>query len=253
MNKIRYWLAAIAVMGCVGAAAAQEQNPQSPQSKSAGLITRTVDVKYADLYKIVSTLNPIAKANGTIITADSRARVLLLTGSPERIGEMESLVRRLDIAPASEKNLELTVYLLTANDSNRASQNIPQQLDPALKQLRSIFNYKSYQVLDTIFMRNRILEHGSTSGFLAQLEGESKSASSLLPGRYNLSYGHSYLTQDDRGDLIHLDNVSLQVGQVSGISTNIDLRPGQMVVVGKSNFETGNGALIAVITARVVD
>ena len=73
-----------------------------------------------------------------------------------------------------------------------------------------------------------------------------------MPGRYILSY-NSYLTHDERGDLIHLDNVSLQIGQVSGITTNIDLRPGQMVVVGKSNFETGIGALIAVVTATVVD
>lgn len=253
MNKIRYWLTAIAVMWCLGGVAAQEQNPQPPQQKSAALITRTVEVKYADLYQIVSTLNPIAKVNGTIITADSRARVLLLTGGPERIAEMESLIRRLDIAPVTEKNIELTVYLLMANDSTSASQNLPPQLDPVLKQLRSIFNYKSYQLLDTIFMRNRILEHGSTSGFLALPGSDTKSPASLMSGRYNLSYSHSYLTHDEKGDLIHFDKVSLGIAQASGIDTNIDLRPGQMVVVGKSNLETGSGALIAVITARLVD
>lgn len=252
MNKIRYWLTAIAVMWCLGGVAAQEQNPQPPQQKPANLITRTVEVKYADLYQIARTLDPIAKANGTIITADSRAKVLLLTGSPEQISGMESLVRRLDTAPAPEKSIELTIYLLTASDSTSASQNIPQQLDPAMKQLRSIFNYKSYQLLDTIFMRNRTLERGSTVGFLASPEGEAKSFLAL-PRNYTFTYSHSYLVHDEKGDLIHLDNVSLQIGHGSSISTNIDLRPGQMVVVGKSNFETGNGALIAVVTVRVVD
>jgi hypothetical protein len=240
-------------MWCLGGVAAQEQNPQPPQQKSAALITRTVEVKYADLYQIVSTLNPIAKANGTIITADSRAKVLLLTGSPERIAEMESLVRRLDTAPVNAKSIELTVYLLLASSSSGAAQAIPQQLGPTLKQLSSIFNYHYYQVLDTIFMRNRVLDRGSTSGFLALPGSDTKSPTSLMSGKYNFSYSHSYLTHDEKGDLIHLDNVSLQVGQNSGISTGIDLRPGQMVVVGKTSFETGNGALIAVITAAVVD
>ena len=191
MNKIRYWLTAIAVMWCLGGVAAQEQNPQPPQQKPANLITRTVEVKYADLYQIARTLDPIAKANGTIITADSRAKVLLLTGSPEQIGEMESLVRRLDTAPAPEKSIELTVYLLTASDSTSASQNIPQQLDPAMKQLRSIFNYKSYQLLDTIFMRNRTLERGSTVGFLASPEGEAKSFLAL-PRNYTFTYSQLF-------------------------------------------------------------
>jgi hypothetical protein len=239
-------------MWCLGGVAAQTQNPQPPQPKPANVITRTVEVRYADLNQIRVTLDPIAKANGTIITADFRTKVLLLTGSPERIGEMESLVRRLDTAPAPEKSIELTVYLLTASDSTGASQNIPPQLDPAMKQLRSIFNYKSYQLLDTIFMRNRTLERGSTVGFLASPEGEAKS-SAVGRGNYSFTYSHSYLTHDEKGDLIHLDNVSLQLWPGSSIATNIDLRPGQMVVVGKSNFETGNGALIAVVTARVVD
>jgi len=252
MNKIRYWLTAIAVMGCLGGAVAQEQNPQPPQQKPANLITRTVEVKYADLYQIARTLDPIAKANGTIITADSRAKVLLLTGSPEQISGMESLVRRLDTTPAPEKNIELTVYLLTASDSSGASQNVPPQLEPALKQLRSIFNYKSYQLLDTIFMRNRTLERGSTLGFLSPPESEAKSPIAI-GGNYSFTYSHSYLTHDEKGDLIHLDNVSLQIGHGSSISTNIDLRPGQMVVVGKSNLGTGGAALIAVVTVRVVD
>jgi hypothetical protein len=245
-------------MWCLGRVAAQEQNPPPAQQKPAAIITRTVEVKYADLYQIVNTLNPIAKANGTIITSDSRAKVLLLTGVPERIAEMESLVRRLDVQPVPERSIELTIYLLTANDSTSASQNMPQQLDPALKQLRSIFNYKSYQLLDTIFMRNRITEHGSTSGILALPGSETKSPASLSPtslmgGKYNFSYTHSYMTHDEKGDLIHLDNVFLQVGQSSAITTSIDLRPGQLVVIGKSNIETGNGALIAVVTAREVD
>jgi hypothetical protein len=35
-------------------------------------------------------------------------------------------------------------------------------------------------------------------------------------------------------------------------STSIDIRPGQMVVVGKTSFE-GNQALIAIITAKIVE
>ncbi len=255
MNKIRYWIITTGILGCLGGVMAWAQTTQPAQEKPANIITRAVQLRYADPYSISSTLSPITKANGIIVTVDSRNKSLLLAGSPERIDEMESLIRRMDTAPAPEKDIEITVYLLTAGDSTGPSQEIPPQLDPVLKQLRSTFTYKSYQLLDTIFMRNRTGAQGRTNGYLPVTEPDK------APGSYSLTYERSYMSRDEKADVIHLSGLILSVaqsgdagrgsGMYGNISTDIDLRAGQMVVVGKTSF--AKSALIAVLSARVVD
>ncbi len=254
MNKKRYWLLAIAVIWCLGGMTAQAQT--APPSVT--MITKAVEVKYGDPYLIKSTLDPIVKANGTVITYDSRNKLLLLTGSPERIGEMESLIRRLDTAPPQVKNIQITIYLLTAGDSSSPATSMPPLLEPALKQLRSTFAYKSYELLDSIFIHNRTGERGSTSGHLSvRVTGppDSKSGVPFTLTKdlsYSFVYGSSYLTQDDHGEVLHLNELDL-ILPAGRISTNLDIRSGQTVVVGKTNLEGGNSALIAVITAKIID
>lgn len=174
MNKIRYWSVAFGIMVCLVGTLSRAQTTQPTQEKPANIITRSVDVKNTDPRQLSYTLAQIAKLSGVLITVDDRNKLLLLTGEPERISDIESLVHRLDTASVPEKDLEITVYLLTAGETAGPSQEIPPQLDPVLKQLRTTFTYKSYQLLDTIFMRNRIGAEGRTNGYLPLGEPEKK-------------------------------------------------------------------------------
>ncbi|MBZ5497050.1 MAG: hypothetical protein LAP85_11660 [Acidobacteriia bacterium] len=258
MTKKRIWLAAVAVAWCLAATESRAQAAQSSQQDPAKVITRSIEVKSADPYSIKTTLDPIAKANGTVITYDSRNKVLILAGDSDRINEMEGLIRRLDVAPPVTRGIELTVYLLFASDVAGSAENLPQQIDPALKQLRATFNYKSYRLLDTAFLRNRIGESGSTNGVISGPtisvpNSETKPESlGLVTQTYTLSYNASYLSHDEKGDVIHLNNVNLKTPS-AGIQTNLDLRPGQLVVVGKTAFARSDSALIAIVTAKIVD
>ena len=71
---------------------------------------------------------------------------------------MESLIRRIDVppSPAQNINVELTAYLLIAGETVGVGQPVPAQLAPALMQLRSTFTYKDYELLETLWMRNRV-------------------------------------------------------------------------------------------------
>lgn len=257
MNNIRHCFAAIAVLVFLGSAALQAQTVKPPaENKPATIITRAIEVKNTDPNQLDYTLRAIAKVKGVVVTVDTKNKLLLLTGEPDTLTEMESLIRRLDTAPVPEKDIEITVYLLTAGETAGPSQEIPPQLEPVLQQLRSTFTYKSYQLLDTIFVRNRSGAEVRTDGSLP------RSAPDGQPGSYTLMYDRSYLTRDEKVDVIHLSRLVLSVsssssevgrggGRGGSISTDIDLRSGQMVVVGKTTI--GQSALIAVINARVVN
>jgi hypothetical protein len=249
MKNVRLLLITIAAVWFLGFMEAQAQNPEPAQDKSANIITRSIDVKNTDVTRIANTLYAIAKATGTTMAPDQANKLIILSGDPDRIAEIESLIRRMDIAPTPSQDfsVELTAYLLVADEVASVEQTVPAQLEPALKQLRSTFTYKSYQLLDTLWMRNRVGSEAETMGNfpMANLEGRVKNAG------YRFSCVISHVTQDGKGNVIHLNNVHIFTPG-GNISTNIDIRPGQMVVVGKTSFE-GNQALIAVLTAKIVD
>jgi hypothetical protein len=98
-------------------------------------------------------------------------------------------------------------------------------------------------------MRNRVGNKAETSGSFPVSEAEPKR---LIASSYSLSCVISHVSQDGKGAVIHLDDLRIITGR-GNITTNIDIRPGQMVVVGKTSFDNGNQALIAVLTAKIVD
>jgi hypothetical protein len=252
MKNIRLLLITIMAVWFLGFMEAQAQDPKSTQEKSGNIITRSIDVKNADVTRIYTTLFAIAKATGTTMAPDQANRLIILTGDPDRLAEMESLIRRIDVPPSPLQSLsiEITAYLLLAGEgTSLLGQPVPAQLEPALKQLRSTFTYKQYWLLDTLWMRNRVGGAAETSGRtpMPEIEGKPRPAS-----LFRISCMISHVTHDAKGDVIHLDNVDI-MSEGGGIRTNIDIRPGQMVVVGKTSFDRGNQALIAVLTAKIVE
>ncbi len=254
MSKIRLSYLAVAVILCFGAIKSAAQTTQAAPERPATVITRTIELKYVDPYQIKSTLDPIAKVNGTIITVDQRSKLVLLTGSPDRITDLESLIRKLDTVPVPDKTIEITGYLLLAGDEPASTQNFPPALEPALKQLRATFNYKTYQLADTLFLRNRTGGSGNTSGnIVLPVTDVPPGNAATRDAAYQFRYERSYLTHEEKGDVIHLSGIYLSLSRNFSISTDIDLRSGQTVIVGKTSLGIGNTGLIAVITARIVD
>jgi hypothetical protein len=246
MKKIGFWLIAISAMCLWGEVRSQAQTPQQPAEKQREVVTRVVDVKYVDPIAFLPVLEPFKSASGAFVSPSQTMKTLTLSGTPEIVAAMEAVVRKLDVAPPPEKSFEVTAHLLMTSDSASSSQSMPTQLEPVLKQLRATFNYKNYQLLDTLVLRNRIGAGGHTS---EEIPDPGFSDHVINCG---LAYSHSQLTHDDRGDIIKLTELDLILGK-GRINTSIDLRVGQMVVVGKTNFAVGNSALIAVLSAKVVD
>lgn len=89
------------------------------------------------------------------------------------------------------------------------------------------------------------------------------------PTLYRFAFGSASITSDNSvGRMIRIDNLRLGakvpvksgpagVSNFStidtGINTNIDVREGQKIVVGKATIDGSNNALFLVLTAKVVD
>jgi len=146
-------------------------------------------------------------------------------------------------------NLELTVYLVSglAEAQGAVKDEVPQDLAATLQQLRGVFAYRSYRLIDAVTLRGR-----NNGG--AEVAGE-------LPdySHYDFRYVRARISSETP-HLVHLDSLRLEITRrhtdridnVALVSTDLDVREGQKTVVGKSAVN-GKDALFLVIVSKVIE
>jgi hypothetical protein len=198
---------------------------------------------------------------GGLAQVNATPGALVVRGSAEAVGVVAEAIKKLDVppAPAPENrpasNVELTVHLLYGS-AQEDPKTVPQDLDNTVRQLRSLFPYKSYRVLDTLIMRSR-------SGQATMLNGTLPGSDSVYSFRYQPEVANGPAPRS-----VRLRNLQLSVKMRSypdpsnktnfqyldsGIQTELDAREGQKTVVGKSNVTGTDDAIILVVSPRVIE
>ena len=158
---------------------------------------------------------------------------------------------------ASGANVELTVYLLSGALQTTGADDVPQDLSSTVKQLHSVFSYKSYKLAESFVLRGR------SSGPKALNGGASTQG--ILPGdalHYEFSYYRVWLTSETPRK-VHIDRLQIVLRNdmphnrptdpVASLTTDLDLIEGQKTVVGKSSVNNAGDALILVIVPKVIE
>jgi hypothetical protein len=153
-------------------------------------------------------------------------------------------------------NVELTVYLLSGALQGTGTDDVPQDLSATVKQLHSVFSYKSYKLAESFVLRGRSSGPKEATG--ARTEG-------ILPGsglHYDFGYNRVWLSAETPRT-VHIDRLQIiltsqsHIGRpadpVASLSTDLDLSEGQKTVVGKSNVNNAGDALILVIVPKVIE
>jgi hypothetical protein len=215
------------------------------QDASTKIVLRVIPLKYASpsaIYKVVSAFQPNA------MQYDDSLHVISVRGNAEMVSAIEEAVKKLDVLPA---DFELTVYLISS--SPQTGDLLPEALNATAKQLHGVFAYKGYQLIDSFVLRGRDGQGGSADG-------------TLKSSTYSFRYGRATV-MEGTPKMVNLQSLNLQIrmptgargdkGQpeykTTGVSTDIDIRDGQKVVVGKSDVNNGESPLILVVTAKVVE
>ena len=245
--KLRLLCASLLILS---AGIAQEKPARQPDA-SDNWPVKMFQVKYAN----VSQLRDVFNVFGAFINANTNLKVLTVRAPQSVLTTIEESIKLLDVPPVPARNIELTVHLLIAS-SQAAASTLPAELDPAIKQLKAIFSYKGYRLLETLLLRTREDQAADMSGNLPS------EAVDHTPISYELHINSARITADGKDRLFRINNLKLNlrvpirgVGGTygAGITTDIDVREGQKVVVGKANIDNSDNALILVLTAKVVD
>jgi len=256
--KVRYWcvtLLAALLMACASVARAQDDKKaeEKPQpGTEAGWPVKLFQVKYADVYHLAN----LFRAFGATVQPEGDMKALSVRAPKEVLTAIEESIQRLDVPQPPAKNIQLDAYLLIAA-AQGSSANVPADLQPVVKQLKSIFNYQDFRSLGTLSMRVRDAANGTVSGLLPPV-----SVDSGEPTSYRFHMDRTAITSEGKEQAVRINGLDLRMGYgLKGpphhgevvINTSVDVRDGQKVVVGKANIDTADNALILVLTAKVIE
>jgi hypothetical protein len=223
-------------------------------------ITRVFQLKYVSPGRLAEMLGPF----GTIhVSTVEPLKTITVRANPTMLAEFEKLVQRFDVPPPPVPNIDVTIYLMSALRQPAAS-TVPAELEGVVKQLKSTFSYKGFQLIDTQVIRVRAGQGGEASGVV---EGQSVDGNKAIN---QVKFRSASVSTDAKGHAIRIDGlkVGLKIPVVSagagggqkqyqyldtGINTDVDIREGQKVVVGKANMDGSDRASIVVLTAKVVE
>jgi hypothetical protein len=146
--------------------------------------------------------------------------------------------------------------MLLATQEPAAGGGVPAELQSTVAQLKNVFAYQGFQMLETAVLRGRPGESVMANGVLSA--GKEDSA------QYSLSF-RPYVQSDDKARSIRIDRLEFSVNRHSvkpqgfqpstsiAIRSDIDVKEGQKVIVGKTGLEGNQRALILVVTGKIVE
>lgn len=186
---------------------------------------------------------------------DPQTKMLAMSGPADLLNAMEAAVKQLDVPQPVGKNVELTFHMLLASGQADGGA-VPTELNGVATQLRKVFGVKALQVLETVVLRGR-------PGTLQEVKGQVTHPSKPnLNAVYIIQVRGVSLSRGEKETSMRLDGLRFifktqaaptNVFSESAIQTELDVREGQHVVVGKTNIDNANQPVFLVVTAKVVD
>lgn len=249
-NLILFSLLASAPILCADEKKKADEPAPAASTETQHWPVKLFQVKYANVYQLAN----LFRAFGATVQPEGDLKVISVRAPKEVLAAIEESLQRLDVPQAPAKNVQLEAYLLTASGQG-SSVNIPADLEPVIKQLKSVFNYQGFRLLGTMSLLGRDGTPGSVSGLLPPV------SDSTQPTSCTFRVHSVAITSEGKAPTVRINDLILQLDfrdkvnmpRNAIISTSIDVHEGQKVVVGKANIDNADSALILILTAKVID
>jgi hypothetical protein len=201
--------------------------------------TKIFQIKYVEPRELQTALSLF---RSEIKYSGGALKVLSVRAPKEIMPAIEDAIKRFDV-PMPRNDAELIIYVLMASDQD-SSSTIPPALNPVVNQLKNVFSYKGYRLLDTLITR------ATNSGSSTTLDGSITISETSKPN-YHFAAFFQFGSLDGKIPVLKVNRMTFQMndkGIGTGISGDVDVPQGQQVVVGKATM--GDRALILVMTSK---
>jgi hypothetical protein len=231
--------------------AAQEKKPEEPHP---AMVQKLFILKYAD----PRAVEPLLRVFGQAVP-NAEMHAIAVTASSQNMPAIEEAIARLDTPPAAPKNIDLTCYLLVGSDSDGAAGALPKDVETVVTQLKNTFPFKNYRLMDVLASRTRTGRNVDVASVGGSMTGASSEPVTTKLHINSVSTGGDNSTIRIDG-LRANSRVPIPVGngltnfnyQDLGISTDVDMKEGQKIVVGRIGISKDQ-AMFLVLTAKIVN
>jgi len=244
----------------------QQQSPaQTPNAgasrttrESDGQTSRVFEIKHRSPEAMLPVLRPLGSYSA-VFTTSREFKTITVRDVPENLRQIEQAIRRLDVPEAVGRTVELRFYVLIASNSDAATGNqstgYPAELGQAVKQLQTTLNYKNYSLVSSLIQRAKEGGRSSGSGSFNYVATNAQNAANTVSASFRYETGAIDLRAASAGSatVVHLQRFNFEAitprEGIPSVSTELDIREGEQVVVGTATF--GDRALVLVLSARV--
>src|SRR5437868_6514585 len=198
MKKYRNGLVTSLVLTLLFAFTALAQQPQpaqgvaptpAPSAKEPEYVTekgfkgKVFEIKHREpisLYRAIYTLGSGYK--GATMSYSNEDKIIVVRDFPENITAIEEAIKRLDTPQPARPDIELHIHFLLASNIEGSNNQLPSEINEAVKQLRATLAYKNYYLASSIIQRTKDGSRG-ISGF-----GNAEVGSPLFKDPISLQY-----------------------------------------------------------------
>ncbi len=159
---------------------------------------------------------------------------------------VETALKVIDALDEPRPSIDLNVYVLSA--SKQGSADVPKDLEAAVGQLRSVFGYSGFELLDSITLRVLEGRRGRADGGIRLGEGTARTG-------YRFGFQKVSVVPEDDFLNIRIKQLKFDVNSdVAGtlrasLMTDVQIREGQKAVIGSSTPEGAGETLILIVEA----
>jgi hypothetical protein len=232
-----------------GAAFAQADKPEAKPRQPD--LLKFVEFKFLDgnrLQRVGNFVNELYRFRASVVYPPTPKTVAIRADTQADLDTVEAMFRKFDVPEAESRtrHIDVTVYLLEPTDQPPPpGQQIPADLSSTAAQLRNLFGHKYLRLAETTLMSGREFGKFSAAGVLA--------TASNPPASYEAKYSYIDYNAAEKSVSIQEFGYTLRVGNmpVSTVQSNIKVKEGQKLVIGKVNKDQNEPGAFLVVTAKV--
>lgn len=230
--------------------AAKPTETVKPRQTGERYIQRVYPVKHMDVDELVRLVNTIPSGQGQtpVVRSSSALKAITAYGTTSEVESIMANLKALDVprpdALTTPRTFDLTMYILRAGtQADSAGTPVPESLAGVTKHLRDAFGLTQFSLAEASMLRG-------SAGDLSNWRG---SAGTL--GGYAAFFERAQVDRTSSSSSVRLQQFNFELTDRGRMDlrfrTNLELRDGQQVVVGKANIDTSGTSLILVLAAKV--
>lgn len=185
---------------------------------------------------------------------------VVIIGNADHVAHAEELLRKFDVPEVRKpaKTFEFTIYLVGAyvDPARIRGGPMPTDLDSVVKEMRSAFAYRGFGLLDAVPVSARTSSgHTEYNGILPRA-----AVGTTIMYFYKIFIESPQLLEDGKTVLTPAFRFTVDIPSPAsgakagetGIASDLTVREGQKVVLGKIRLDDGDSAVFLVVTVKIV-